>query len=263
VKGYRNSPIVRRLLSKRELTVFLCLLVGVGLLWWLLVPKEPSYQGKTLTEWQKLLWADLEKDHWKGGLKPLDEVIVMHYERKQQETVKNYQEPFRSMAPKSIPILLKQIQITDSNGEIWLRGACRSFGLELMDLWHYEYQKLYAKHTLIAMEDAALPAVPDLVRLAESDPALRQTVIEILSRIGANSPEVIALLVREAEHFSLISEIDRAAYRLGGKAAAMLPELERMKAAAVKSGDQFEIRRMDRLIQIITTDQQYPEPPAK
>jgi hypothetical protein len=34
------------------------LLLGV-MAWWLLVPKEPSYQGRTLTEWQDVLMGDM------------------------------------------------------------------------------------------------------------------------------------------------------------------------------------------------------------
>lgn len=237
MKGYWNSPIVRRLLSKKVLTGFFCLLVGVGVLWWLLVPKEPSYQGKTLTEWQ-------------------DEIAYQTRSKRGQEfnvILAGYRPTLQKMEPHVIPMLLQQLQAKDSPFEVWLRGKCYQRG---WDTPFFSWQKIEHDRALLCfgvLQDSAHPAIPELMRLVKgTDELVSRNAMTALSIMEVDSPEYLNFLlelIRNSSEFRR-NQAMHCLWRMGDKARKTIPELEKIKKEA-ESKQNGSAQAIETLIQAI------------
>ncbi len=230
------------------------LLAGVGLLWWLLVPKEPSYQGKTLTEWQNQINVDLAKVPPRGGLRPLGDGFLA-LEQQQKDITQEYAPVFTAMGPKVFPVLLKQLQTKNSKAEDWVNEFCRQREWwSLVSGSRQLHERYLAKMTLITLGDQTRQIEPELLRLTVREPELRRSVMEILSRTGANSPEFLQLLVQEVKLGDSNEFARQAFYRLRGKASGAVPELEQLKV----TGNHVAAAKAGEIIKIITTDHVWP-----
>ncbi len=209
---------MRRLLSKKGVMGFFCLFVGVGVLWWLLVPKEPSYQGKTLTEWQEEVMnaypAGSMRSH-QGYLNGIRQ---------------KFGAPFKAMGTNVIPFLLQQIQAKDLDFEQWVSARCEDRGWPVPFFRNEWHDRRCAEKSFAVLKEHAYSAVPELLRLAREDGELRPVILQTLTGMEVTSEEFLRLLVELAQSNS---EVDRLVardclYKLGYQAKDAIPMLEKV-----------------------------------
>jgi hypothetical protein len=207
-----------RLLSKKGLTGFFCLLAGVGVLWWLLVPKEPSYQGKTLTEWQDVLMSDMSSVR-----------VFRDYGAVQLTYARKHETPFKSMGTNMFPFLLNQIQAKDSEFEIWYREKCQDYGWQIRFFRWEGYDREAAALSFLALQEEAHSAAPQLLALSqEGNSEVKWLIFRTLSLMGFNSEEYLRFLIndlRSKAPYDQDCAID-CLMRLGPKAKSVLSELQ-------------------------------------
>lgn len=240
MKGYWNSPIVRRLPSKKGLTGFFCLLLGVGVIWWLLVPKEPSYQGKTLTEWQDEMVDAFPVGSMRGHQETINEIR------------QKFEPPFKAMGKNVIPFLLRQIQAKDSDFERWVRARCEDRGWPV-PLYHDQWiDRRRAEKTFAVLRQEAYPAVPELLRLAREERELRPLVFYTLTGMEVTSEEFLRMLVESARSFS---DVERGSathclYEFCSNAKDAMPVYEKIIAEDRANGR--DTRPLEKMLEIIT-----------
>ncbi len=209
--------------KRKKCTVIAVILLLGGVLWWLLVPKEPSYQGKTLTEWQAEMLNDIS-DRGEGFF---DEKII-----------KGYETPIRAMGKKTFPFLLKQIR-GESEFEVWVIKTRHRLGFGEMYL--PELGTLSAAVcSLKALGDESSPIIPEIVRMAKARNHKRASMgaQQALAVYGLDSDEYLSILV-EVFRTGTDSEKNSASsnfFYLGKKATKILPELLSLQAKNRRAG---------------------------
>jgi len=226
-----------KLWLKRRWIGGLCLLIAcVAASWLILTPKEPSYQGKTLTEWQDDLVAHMAS---MVDMHPGANGRNMSYGAALSRTVPLFEVPFQSMGTNTFPFLLCQIQAKDSDLESRIARIFHEHEWQSKSFRSAVYRQEAAALSLIVLKQKGYLAVPEMLNLARnSDEETRERIFTVCARMGVNSEEYLKLLVAELQGSVAIERINaiNCIVRLGGKAKVILPELQRLSANEEKQG---------------------------
>lgn len=214
----------------------LCLLVAsIAASWWVLIPKEPSYQGKTLTEYQAKMMVIY---HQNGSLQRIERMAI--------ESGRPFLQP---MGTNALPFLLRQIQTKDSKLEVWLRDVCdkRGWRLPFLNAESGWYNCNVAMLSFGAMREKAYPAVPELLKLARSNSDSRPYVLTALTLMERSDQELLGILL---DLISNGSTDDRrlavdCLLRLGKKAKPLAPEIRRAYAKEQSLGRTNNLHDME------------------
>ena len=232
VKGYGKSFVARMLTSKKGLAGWLCVMVAVGG-GWILVPQEPSYQGKTLTEWQDEMLVEFSK----GGMLLNGQSLpqsIKAYDEHCQRAAQKFEAPLRAMGAGVFPFVLRQLQEKDSRWEIWLRQQCYHHDLTFLDGCQAEKDHLRGAATFMAIQEQVYPRVPELLQQAWQNDQASGNIIFALSWMGFCSDDFLRLLVDKVRHQNRgVGSVDMAYFaflRLGERGAPVVPQLAAIKA---------------------------------
>lgn len=209
------------------------------------MPKEPSYQGKTLTEWQDELIRELR------GVS-----IKSRNDDPYAEVTMRYQQPFESMRDDAMPFLLRQLKHQDTKAEIRIKKWIVGLGwMEEDPLGEYR-NEVRARVAFLALKEKGRPAVPKLLELAYADAECRPECIDIISGMGVGSEgflDLLVLVLRDDGDGSLAKDrAQNAFFHLGNKAASCVPELKKIKADSLAKGNTMHADMIDGVLKYIS-----------
>lgn len=142
-------------MSKRCRLYWLGASALAGVLIWSLVPREPAYQGKSLTHW-------LNKLNRAGSLENTESV-----------------EAIRAMGARSLPYLLGYLQKDDP----WFKKKFRELiQKQRWVRWQKTDRNTFSTASTFAFQQlgpVASPALPDLIRRLSSQDAVEATGVEL------------------------------------------------------------------------------------
>jgi HEAT repeat protein len=195
----------------------LCLLAGAGLGVALLINlREPSYQGRTLTEW--LDQANDEGAMW--GRAPSEDAAAA----------------VRAIGPRAVPILLDMVSTKDTRWRELLEGLADNprFPIHLHVRQSEEVEEI-GSYGFYWLGNSGKSAVPTLVTLLnDNDYRIRSLAAFCLGAIGEPSPDAIAALInglgkpdqpRPPNYFSEKVNLAQALGEIGPPARAAVPAL--------------------------------------
>lgn len=198
---------------KRPSRILLFTVVGILLLafgWFVLRPREPSYQGKTLTEWLTNAYE------------------MFSYPDACGESVR----AVRHIGPSAIPTLLNYASAKDSRLKRALLQWNDTHPTISLPLSSQFELHILAERGLYILGPDAKEAVPELVRLLKhDDDDVRTTAAACLGGIGPAAQSAVPDLIMEFEReMSSTNQNFAAAYalaKIGPSAQAAIPSLKK------------------------------------
>jgi HEAT repeat protein len=160
---------------KRVVAVSLLLTVGLSALtiWWALLPKEPVYKGKGLTQWLEEVSAGIDSN---------DQV----------------KEAIRQMGPATVPYLVREIGATDPAWWRWVRKLAEKQTVLRLKFTTAEERRRRAQLLFPEVAAGAGFVVPALIKaLRNGDPDIRMRAANCLEWVlyRANGEAAIPALV--------------------------------------------------------------------
>jgi hypothetical protein len=200
----------RRILLAASLVV----LLG-GLAWWLLRPREPSYQGKSLSVWLEDYRLITEENYGSGY-------------RYSPQTI----EALRNMGTNAIPTLLRILWMKDSPLKARLMGFLDRHAWMKIKLSPASDKNFAACEAFRVLGVEARTAVPELVRDFETNPSADSQSADAyaLGCIGPAAADAIPSLLRGLTSTNLPVRVDTAVAlgHIHGKPEAVVPQLGRL-----------------------------------
>jgi HEAT repeat protein len=162
------------------LVIMLTCLAGL-LAWQFLHPREPVYQGKTLTAW-------------------LEQFSTNHFTHRGSTADKEAEEAIRQIGENALPVLLELIAAKESAFEKKVAAILPKRWQRRLESQQAWYRRTLATAGFVALGPIAKPAVPALMGLASSEnPDIRRHAVYALGHLGSAAQPAIPLLIERLE----------------------------------------------------------------
>jgi len=229
---------IARSLAYVSAIVLLAVLLACSV-WKAVRSHEPTYQGKSLSEWLK----DFQAAKVSSPTSPRP----FSPEEFQVEFVEPTHNAIRSMGTNALPPLLTLVSARDSMHQRWAKMLLARLPLIRWQPSAQDLRRSMALDGFTALGTNAQPAVPDLiVLLNDKDADVRKYAASCLSAVGPAAEQAVpALIQRLADSDSLVVEsAEHALALIHRKPDLVIPVLmERLGGAGKKSGTLFALGR--------------------